>query len=291
MSLSSQQDPTSLEEAFELYQRCPDGDLEARDEILRRIVRMDQTQEWAWFDLGLHAKWRRDWAAAFRYTERALSVARTLRQNPAAWNLGIAATALEDWVTARRAWTAFGVMLPPGVGPIEADLGPTPIRLNPDPRFPGQTPLEIEGRYGSTEVVWCRRICPARAVVTNVPMPESRHRFGDVVLHDGDPVGRREARGEDYPVFDELTLVSASSLPTLSVTVRCPSAADARALIAEFRSAHLAAEDWSPTEADDPWHPERSFGLAAPEYTAATILGAWRAGGYGRGHDVPVRRY
>jgi hypothetical protein len=39
------------------------------------------------------------------------------------------------------------------------------------------------------EVVWGQRIDPARIVVKNVPLPQSGHRWGDIVLHDGAPNG------------------------------------------------------------------------------------------------------
>ena len=48
------------------------------------------------------------------------------------WNAGIAATALGEWETTRLAWVAFGIDLPPGDGEISMQLGPTPIRLNPE---------------------------------------------------------------------------------------------------------------------------------------------------------------
>lgn len=306
MSLSPQQDRSvQLDRALDQYLACRPGDVQDQDAALREVVRVSPVQEWAWFDLGLHAKWRRDWTSTHRYNERALSVATELRGNPAAWNLGIAATALGDWTTARRAWAAYGVPLPPGEGPIAADFGPTPVRLNPDPRFPGQLPLVLSARRHRPEIVWCRRLCPARAVITNVPFPESGHRFGDVILHDGEPVGRRTVAGRDYPVFEEIERLTTSPLPTLGVRVRCPGEQDAVTLVEAFRSAELAAEDWTPAEAscracargragqdhrhdtDGPWAPDRSFGVAAPEYTAAQVLAAWRAGGRGRGHDVP----
>jgi hypothetical protein len=83
-----------------------------------------------------------------------------------AWNLGIAATALGDWATARRAWTAFGVTLPAGPAdqPIDGDFGITPIRLNPDPRF-AEPEFTIGGVRYRTEVVWataCARRGPHR---------------------------------------------------------------------------------------------------------------------------------
>jgi len=94
--------------------------------------------------------------------------------------LGIASTALEDWKTARQAWNHFGLEL--DINGIEPDLcmGRAPIRLNPD---------------GNGEVVWGRRIDPARTIIENVPLPESNHRYNDWVLNDGAPIGQRISNG------------------------------------------------------------------------------------------------
>jgi hypothetical protein len=81
--------------------------------------------------------------------------------------LGIAATALHDWPEA--AATAC-------------------VRLNPQ---------------SSGEVVWGERLDPARLVILNVPLPESRHRFRDIILNDGAENGTRAVGGIQVPVFAE----------------------------------------------------------------------------------------
>src|SRR5579862_2444045 len=88
------------------------------------------------------------------------------------WNLGIAATAL-------------------GMG-----LGLVPIRLDPD---------------GNGEVVWCDRLDPARALIRNVPTLESGFREGDIVLHDGEPKGKRELNGKFVSVFNALERIAEES--------------------------------------------------------------------------------
>jgi hypothetical protein len=111
------------------------------------------------------------------------------------------------------------------------DLGPAPVRLDPD---------------GRAEVVWGRRIDPARVVVMNVPTPGSGHRWGDVVLHDGAPNGGRRARGRVYGVFDELERWQPSAVPTLEVQVTLTDETDAQALADLFDQAGYAAQDWTP---------------------------------------------
>jgi hypothetical protein len=314
VGLFNQRTPDQRLQALQArYSRLADGDdLAEQDRLLRAIVELDPDAAWAWFDLGLRAKWRRDWAACAELNERALAAGGDPLEDPAAWNLGIAATALGDWDTARRAWAAYGIELPAGRGPIQARLGQTPIRLNPEPRYPGETPLRLGGETWEVEVVWCERLDPARAMITNVPTPESGHAYGDIVLHDGEPVGERTLGDATFPVFNELDRLVASRVPTLSVEVTCPTEADSDDLSETFAAAGLAAEDWTSSfrvlcracsegnpdlvhdhddlgEVDGDWSAERWIGVAADEPTAVTLLDRWAAGAPGRAHDVPER--
>jgi hypothetical protein len=207
-------------------------------------------------------------------------------EQPAWWNLGIAATALRDWDLARRAWIAYGVRLPEAEGPIEADFGWTPVRIDPD---------------GAAEVVWGRRIDPARIVIENVPLPESGHRYGDIVLHDGEPKGEREVDGRVYPVFDEIEIWQASDTPTLVAELECPHDGDARAALDLLEAAGFKAEDWLADvrvlckacsegrahgrhdSAGPPgWQVARTFGIAGDAASVRPILERWEADGEGR---------
>jgi hypothetical protein len=150
--------------------------------------------------------------------------------NPAHWNAGIAATALSDWPAARHAWSEFGIPIDAGDGPPNGKFGRAPVRLNP---------------ASGGEVVWAERLDPARARIENIPFPESGHRWGDIVLHDGAPEGERIALGRSYPVFDELARLVASPFETYVADVVAPLPSDIEALASVFRDAGLAAEDWS----------------------------------------------
>ncbi len=79
-------------------------------------------------------------------------------EQPAWWNAGIAATALREWPTALKAWHGYGIELPDAPTPFEYDLGIAPVRVNP-----------VE----KPEVVWGRRLDPARIRILNVPLPDS----------------------------------------------------------------------------------------------------------------------
>jgi hypothetical protein len=248
---------------------------------LTRAVAEHPDDAAAWFDLGLAHKYLGNWRASADANLRALELT-SEPEDPAWWNLGIAATALRDWALARRAWRGYGIdaaLLPDGSGPIDLDWGPSPVRLI--------------GDDDAREVVWGRRIDPARIRIESIPFPESGHRWGDVVLHDGVPHGERQGWGHVYEVFDELERCGASEIPTLRAEVRCASPDDSAALVAAFEDAHFAAEDWTTNVRPlckacsegrpDPSHDhqttvpdERAFGIAAPMGIASRVLRAWR---------------
>jgi tetratricopeptide (TPR) repeat protein len=255
------------------------GDGDAALSWYRQAVGRVPGYEPAWFNMALVHKSRRHWDQAMDCNERAAALGGG-EGDPAWWNLGIAATALRRWDAARNAWQRFGIEIPAGTGELQLDLGHAPVRLDPD---------------GRAEVVWGRRIDPARVVVMNVPTPASGHRWGDVVLHDGAPNGERTAGGHVYGVFDELERWQPSPVPTLEVQVTLASAADAQALEDLFDQAGYAAQDWTSSirricrqcsegrPPDDHEHPAPSpdagcrFGLAAPLDQATRLLGEWAA--------------
>ncbi|WP_319458875.1 tetratricopeptide repeat protein [Micromonospora sp. RTP1Z1] len=248
-------------------------------ELLERLARRHPDHPRAgiwWYDAALAHKFLRNWAKAYELGREAAARAERGGQDPAFWNLGIAATIVEDWDTARDAWRGYGLTVPDGDGEIMADFGVTPIRLNAD-------------RSGG-EVVWARRLCPTRAQVLNVPTPESGRRYGEVVVHDGAPNGEREVDGRTYSVFDELLLFRASELPTSSVTVAAH-VEDVRALAALFGEHGYAAEPSSGVQvicaccsegnvsqnADHVVGGEQVVNVAAPVDEIPALMERWRA--------------
>lgn len=204
------------------------GDHVRAIEAYRRASRWDKRWSVPWFNLGLLFKRRGEWRDSLHHNERAVEL------NPsdegAWWNLGIAATALEAWDRAREAWRACGIDVPAGDGPLEMDFGPVPIRLNPET---------------DAEVVWCKRIDPARGVILNVPLPESGHRCGDVVLHDGARNGSRVLGGVEVAVFDELALLKPSHLGTYIVRVGGVTASQVEDLVRQAATEGMEGEDWT----------------------------------------------
>jgi hypothetical protein len=276
------------------------GRLEDAGALLVRAADLEPWLSDSWFNLALLHKFRRDWEQARAAGLRAVAL---LDRNPGApdwWNLGIAATALQDWALARRSWQAYGLRLPQGEGPVSLDFGTTPVRLSPE---------------GESEVVWGRRLDPARVEVLSIPLPSSGRRWGEVVLHDGTPHGERVADGVPYPVFDEIELWAPSPVPTWVVLLQAESEADRDALERLVSEAGYAAEDWTSSvrllcrdcsesrmpaddghsEHHDPhddgqlghlshrsagalWLPERECGMAAPADLVGLLLDRWVLG-------------
>lgn len=261
-----------------------DGDDEGALQHYRMALEVQPTKSSLHYNAGLVYKYRGDWPNSFRHNLVANAV------NPdseaARWNLAIAATALRDWATARRMWQACGVIMQEGEGPIDADCGDTPVRLNPD---------------GDGEVVWARRIDPVRARINNVPLPGSGYCFGDIVLHDGAAVGHRMSGDREYPVFNVLEPFEDSSLDTYEVNILAADAGDVARLDQLADAAGLAMEDWTanfrvlckacsegtPHEHDEnedddqepaSWDDARRLGIAAGSRQALDdVLAAWES--------------
>lgn len=227
-----------------------------------------------WYDAALAQKFMRNWPQAYRLGRLAAAHANRGEQDPAFWNLGIAATIMRDWATARDAWEGFGITMPAGDGPIDGDFGRACVRLI--------------GRDGP-EVVWVQRLCPTRGRVLNVPFDSSR-RYGEIVVHDGEPKGERVSDDRAYPVFDELVLFEPSELPTLTVTVTAAQPADLDALadLLDARGygfeplhngvvlcAHCSEE--SVTHDRQSLHGEQRCLIAAPMGQAREVLNAWQS--------------
>jgi ribosomal protein S27AE len=268
-----------------------DTDRAAAAALYREAVELDPGLGEAWFDLGLVHKWSGEWEEAFDCNLRAAELIGERRDEPAWWNLGIAATALHRWDVARRAWRNYGVDIPDGVGPIEADLGHGPVRLNPD---------------GDAEVVWGQRIDPARMRLTSIPFPASGHRWADVVLHDGAPNGYRTVDGQEWPVFDELLRWAPSDVPTVEAAVSADSDDDLDELIAMVVGAGHAAEDWTRNVrtlcrrcSEGSVHAEHAeealasgrehwVGIAAPLAAATAVVSEWERVPGRRCHSIDI---
>jgi hypothetical protein len=272
----------SKERAEELHQQAmaldDEGDKDGALACYAEALELDPDRSTTHYNIGLIYKYRRQWRESFASNQRAVDLAP--HDEAAAWNLAIAATALREWAVARRVWNSLGMDIGTGEGPIEANFGSTPVRLNPE---------------ADAEVVWAQRICPVRARINNVPWPESGFRHGDVVLHDGAAVGYRLHDGKEKPVFNVFELFERSPFATFVVNVVAPAQADVDALLACFDAAGMPCEDWGTVrilcrkcsegmpydshhhpEPPREWIPERRIGIGAVDATRLrSTLDSW----------------
>lgn len=270
--------------------RFREKDWTAAAPLYRSILELDPARAGSWHDLGIATKHLKIWEECRAANRRALLLAPD--DEGAAWNLGIAGTALCDWPTARDGWRAAGVELPAGDGPPEMKLGPVPIRVAND---------------AAPEVVWCRRIDPARAIVISVPTAASGRRYHDLVLHDGSRNGERLLNGVEVPVFDELEVLAPSAFSTYEACIEVEEPGDVTALETLVEQTGGAGEDWTanvrmlcracsegnPDSAahdhstEPAWSPSRTIGIASERDEAGVqeLLSRWVAG-----HDRGVLR-
>jgi hypothetical protein len=248
------------------------------------------------YNIGLVCKYAGRWRESFEYNLRATQLAPDDRG--AAWNLGIAATALGHWGAARRAWTLCGIADPGGSDPPQYPSGQAALRLDP---------------AGAGEVVWGVRLDPARARIQNVPLPSSAFRFADIVLNDGALQGERVVDGRKYPVFDVLCRLVPSPMRTFVLELASVDRAAVEALSAIAERTGGSAEHWGVStrimcrecsygaphvhadeDAATPAHPH--CGLAALNADAARrVIDEWLASGqsadllrwYPAGGDAP----
>ena len=232
--------------------------------------------------LGLAHKYRREWHESIQWNLQAIAVAEPgTSLEGEHWNIAIAASAIGNWALAREHWIAAGVALAPGDTPLEDDNGIVSVRLNP---------------WSSGETLYARRIGLARARLLNIPLSDSGHRFGDIVLVDGAKTGERRYGDATVPVLNALERLVPSPLATFEVRVDCAAESDAAALEDAKAEGIGCIEDWTRSmtyfctkcsygvphahaerEPDATgWVRERVFGVAATHQAAVeTLLDAW----------------
>lgn len=261
------------------------GDDDGAIEKYREALALDPQRASTLYNLGLVYKYRRAWRESFDYNQ----AANNLRAGDEAtlWNLAIAATALRDWHTAREVWRELKIIPESGEGPIEANFGLTPVRLNAD---------RMTDAPG--EVVWARRLCPVRARIENIPTGKTGYRYADVVLHDGAGVGTRlNADGQERDVFNVLELFEPSDFSTFEATVQVESPDHVEVLQHLCDETSISVEDWTaslrslckacsegrPHEGHDQelpaavsWNKSRTMGFAAESYDRLwAVVDAW----------------
>ncbi len=242
-----------------------------------------------WYNLGLQAKYDNQWESSLRFNERAAAL--DPDDEASWWNLGIAATALKDWKHARRAWKGCGIELDGG---LEDEVVMPPVtacvRINPNT---------------SGEVVWGTRIDPARIQVRNVPLPNSNHRYHDILLNDGAADGNRKSGGLEYPVFNELEVWKASGCSTFQSALSMDDADAEHDLIRACNESDIGFEDWTTVRiicaacsagsvdqnhcsADAVEQGEKNYGFGVlSREVLVQVLSSWANASPGRGFSDP----
>jgi hypothetical protein len=182
------------------------------------------------FNLGLLYKYQLRWDESLDYNRRASELSPD--DQGAWWNRGIAATALGLWPEARQSWARCGIADPGGDDPPDYRFGQIPVRLDPD---------------GDGEVVWGMRLDPARVRLTNIPLPSSAYRWGDIVLNDGAAEGQRIVGERTYPVFNVLQRLVASGIRTFIVELAAVNQEAIERLDDIAHDMGGAAENWGNT--------------------------------------------
>ena len=259
-------------------QSCSEaGDAAGAERAYLQAVELDPLWSAPLFNLGLLYKHQGRWQESLAFNRKTLDLAPG--DQGAWWNRGIAATALGHWREARECWSKFGIADPGGDGPPDYRFGRIPVRLDPG---------------GDGEVVWGDRLDPARVRLTNIPLPSSPYRWGDIVLNDGAAEGERTVNGQSYPVFNVLQRLVPSAMSTFVIELASVNDAAIEALEDIAAANGGAAEHWgvstsilcrqcslgTPHEHTGgtaaPAHPH--CGLAAPNVDAArAILDQWLA--------------
>lgn len=263
------------------------GNEEGAIENYKKALALDPARGDTLYNLGLIYKYRGAWRESFDFNCKA----REFQPSDEAtlWNLAIAATALRDWSTAREVWRTLKISIDAGEGPVEGNFGSTPVRLNAE---------SMENR--PVEVVWSDGICPVRSRIINIPTGATGFRHGDIVLHDGAPVGYRlDAQAQERAVFNVLELFEASRFNTYEAAIEVESAEGLKELERACENAGIMIEDWTaslknlcnacsegkPHEGHDrelkenlPWSSQRRIGFAAVDLESLNgVLGVWTA--------------
>jgi tetratricopeptide (TPR) repeat protein len=149
----------------------------------------------ATFHWGICLKANQQWVEA----QKCFEIILKQNEDPSTlWNLGICAVAQHQWDVAKRYWTKIGFDLPQEEGDYASPGELSPVRLeDPTGSFP-------------SEIIWGRRLGPARLILTALPYTHPKYRCGDIVIIDGVKAGEVEFRGQKHPIAPVLGTWKAS---------------------------------------------------------------------------------
>lgn len=172
------------------------GELESAIATLRRASRIDPSYFGPWFNLGLAYKRSQDWRSAVdafvAAWERLPRDVSTDLYASVLWNVGITASAMQEWSRARWAWSQLGHDVKGGAGtPPSIPMG-----------------LAWVSHLGGNPLL-ARRLDPVRVcILSHDSVGELAP--GIIAVHDGERVGAKIHNGEELPIFPVLAVLPAN---------------------------------------------------------------------------------
>ena len=180
--------------------RYRQGDVYTAVKICKKLVRTQPDWSKPYVQLGAIYKDRADWKTCLHYTLKALQF--DPENSQALLNLGLAYTAQKKWKAARQIWNRLGYDFKETDRAPDFDLGLVAIYY----------PFDKQ-----TEVLWARRIDPARAVILSIPQPGAGRRYGDTVLFDPGAEAAQAAGTKKHRAYRELQILKSSAFKTFTV--------------------------------------------------------------------------
>ena len=224
-----QEDHTNLEHLYrQVIEYDRQGDVYNAAKLCKRLAKLAPDWSAPFAFLGRMYRSRNEWKPTLHYCLKAVE------HNPFDENIwetmGLAATALGDWVTARYAWNQLGFQFKNSAEALRLDLGVVPVRLNP---------------FTQPEVVAVHRIDPVRATIESIPQPSSGRRYKDLILIESKPSARFFQQNKKLPVHDEVQLLKQSAWRTYAVLLHTSAQSDVDILANLCMEAGLGFDNWS----------------------------------------------
>lgn len=204
------------------------GDIYTAVKIFKKLIKIAPNWSPPYHHLSAIYKYNNDWKAAFHYGKVAIEKGATKEDT---WrNLAIAATALKKWKIAQTVWKKLGLKIGGEKKPSNFEVEIIPVRLK-------------STHYH--EIIWAKRIDPARAIIESIPTPRTDRKYGDKILIDYKVVGYRIVNGKKLPVFDELSLIKRSHYRLFFIYLYQASKNDCAILDKLCSNTNLGYDNWS----------------------------------------------
>lgn len=205
-----------------------EGDVYNAVKLCKRIAKMAPDWSAPYAYLGRLYKIRKEWKPVFHYSLRAVQN-NPFNEEP--WShLALAATALEEWETARQAWNYLGYDFKKADSELRLNMGRLAVCINPD---------------SNPEIIEATRIDPVRVEIESIPQPSSGHRYKDILLIDVKPSGNHHIGQQRVSYFNELEQLKRSPWQTLAAYLHTSNAKDVAVLTSLCDENNLGFDNWS----------------------------------------------